>query len=122
MPSSELLYHLVPVFFILSALNHILNGKAMEKYALRRGVLNANQTVKMSGLFLLLAGAALYVEKVQLYAVYALCGFMLVAAVTVHKFWEDSEQEIRLLEGMHFVKNLVLIVMLLLVADALRLG
>ena len=89
----------------ISALHHFLGSKAIEKYALAQGMLSAERTVKLTALLLLGIAVALILDKTTEYAAYVLAGFMVLSALTVHKFWNVTDLEFRVSEGLHFVKN-----------------
>ncbi len=109
---AQLAMIIVGSYFILMGLFQILRSKVYEKYAIERGVLNANLTVKASSLVLIGAGVCVMIEDIQIYAMYALCGFLVLAGFILHKFWDEKDPKEQLLEVLHFAKNIGLAILL----------
>ena len=108
-----LLIILLGIYFILNGLNHLFNTKILEEYAAKRQLLEPRLAVILSGLLLIFGGAALMIEEVRLIGVYALCFFLLMATLMIHRFWVETNPNDRMLEGMNFTKNLAIAVELL---------
>lgn len=104
----DILTYLISAFFILNALNHFFNGKALEDYALGRGYLSPSQAVKLAGIMLLLGGLAFLVENFRPPAAAGLALFLAFAALTVHKFWEDTHRRDQQRELLRFIRNFAL--------------
>jgi|OM-RGC.v1.028567364 DoxX. len=96
------------VFFLLNALNHFFFGKKLESYALSRGHLSPGQSVKLSALLMLAGGLGLLVEPFQKVAGTGLGVFLIIAAFTVHKFWDDRSNAGILAESLRFMRNIAL--------------
>jgi uncharacterized membrane protein YphA (DoxX/SURF4 family) len=110
----ETLIIVLGAFFVLSGIFHFINSSTIEKYAVGRGLLNANIAVKMSGVLLIGAGIVLIaVPKYHQYGFFVLAGFHFLAAVIIHRFWEEKNVEQQLVEGIQFMKNLIIMVLLI---------
>ena len=106
--------------FIISGLFHFINSSTIEKYAIDRGLLNANVAVKMSGVLLMGAGIVLIAfPEYHQYGFYVLAGFHVLAAIIIHRFWEEKSVEKQLVEGIHFMKNLIIMILFLIMATHL---
>ena len=93
-------------YTLISALHHILNGKALQKYALHHDVLSADKSVKLSALLFLLLTALFLLADFAPYAGYALAGYFGLMAFGVHRFWYENEPTLRMSELLHFIKNI----------------
>jgi putative oxidoreductase len=116
MEAKEWLMVAVSGLFILQALVHIFKPLVLEKYAVRRGFLSAGQAVRLAGLLLLAGGIALWIEAFRFYAGLVLAVFTLVAAFSMHKFWDETDGELQFLELLHFLKNLLIVAVLIFLA------
>jgi hypothetical protein len=92
-------------YTLISALHHIFNGKALEKYALHHDVIGADRSVKMSVLIFLLLTVLFLLPEFAAYAGYALSGYFILMAFAVHRFWYESDATLRMSELLHFIKN-----------------
>lgn len=120
MESNQWLIAAVSALFFIQALIHIVKPKVVERYALRQGYISAGQAVRLAGLFLLAGSLALWVESLRFYTALGLALFSFVAAVTLHKFWDEAEGDLQFQEWMNFLKNGVLIVVLIYIAIGLE--
>ncbi|MCB0688799.1 MAG: hypothetical protein KDC53_19815 [Saprospiraceae bacterium] len=89
----------------------------MIKYSVDADLLNADIAVKMSGALLLAASIMLFTEKYWDYAFYALCGFLVVSSVIIHRFWSKNSGIEQLTELLHFIKNILLAAILWYLKD-----
>lgn len=119
------LFVLLGLFFLLNGANHLWSTHVYEEYARKRGLVSPRAMVRLSGVGLLFGGAALIggglglVDRLWLLVgIGGLCIFLVVASVTIHRFWEERETELRLLEGMHFAKNMAILTELIYMATA----
>lgn len=106
--NNTIILQVTGVFFLLNALNHFFFGKKLEAYALSRGHLSPGQSVKLSALLMVAGGLGLLAEPFQKVAGTGLCVFLIIAAFTVHKFWEDRSNAGILIESMRFFRNISL--------------
>lgn len=93
---------------ILASVLHIVFNPQLEKYAVSRGVLNPAVIVKMAALLLLACGILTFIGDLQKYALIGLSGYSVLTALILHKFWDENDRTIRLLEGIHFLKSLLI--------------
>jgi len=93
-------------FTLISALHHIFNGQALQKYALHHDVLGADRSVKMSALIFLVLTALFLLPEFAAYAGYTLSGYFVLMAFAVHRFWYENNPALRTSELLHFIKNL----------------
>ena len=100
------------ITFGVLGLLHFIFSKTMERYAIDNGLLNSFIAVRMSGVLLLASSIALWIEDYKDYGFYGLMLFLLLASVIVHKFWDQPTALEQLKELLHFIKNLLLILLL----------
>ena len=93
-------------YTLVSALHHIINGKALQKYALHNDVLGADRSVKMSALIFVILTALFLIPEFAAMAGYTLAGYFVLMAFAVHRFWYESDPILRMSELLHFFKNL----------------
>ena len=104
---------LLGLFFILNGINHFYNTKTLEEYAHKRGLFSPEISVKLAGILLIFGGVALIVPLLKLMGVISLSIFLVITSFTIHRFWEEAEKEEKMLELMHFAKNLAILTELL---------
>jgi uncharacterized membrane protein len=112
MISEDTLLKIIAIFFGTLGLIHFIFGKTVNKYAIEADLLNANVAVKMSGMLLMISSAALFVPDYAERGFYGLCLFLVASSIVLHKFWAKSTALEQLVEFLHFVKNLLLAVLL----------
>ena len=113
----QVLILLIGAFFVLSGLNHFFNNHVITGYAKRMRLPSAELLVKLSGILLIAGGVAFVFPDLRLYAVIALAGFVALAAVLIHHFW-DEKGETRMYEALQFAKNALIFVELLYIQFA----
>ena len=99
---------IIGLFFLINTLNHFFFSKRLERYALQRGQLSPGQSVKFAALLMGAGGIGLLIEPFQRIASLLLIGFLIIAAGTLHKFWQDQSNKTLLLESARFTRNLLL--------------
>ena len=109
----QILIGLIGLFFVLNGVNHYYNEKILAGYARKRRLFKPRLAVQASGVLLVLGGVAFLFKDSRLYGVVALCGFMILATFLLHRFWVERDRDTKMLEAMHFAKNLVIITELL---------
>lgn len=87
--------------------NHFMQVDEMAGYAEHKGLPAPRLSVLLSGGLLLFAGAAVVVGAFPVLAGFALAGFLLVSAVTMHDFWAVPEDQVQD-EMTGFLKNVAL--------------
>ena len=111
-----LLLILLGLFFILNGLNHLFNNQILEEYAHKRGLFSPRFSVFMSGLLLIFGGLTLITGFFKLVGIIGLSIFLVIAAFTIHQFWNEKDKNMRLLEAMHFSKNMAILTELIYIA------
>ena len=104
------------LFFILNGLNHLFNTITIEEYAHKRGLMSPRLMVYISGVALIFGGLSLMTGYFKIYGIIGLSIFLVIAAFTIHQFWKETETNMRMLEGMHFAKNMAILTELLYIA------
>ena len=104
------------LFFLLNGVNHLFNTHTYEEYAHKRGLISPRLMVRLSGLALIFGGLTLITGYLKIYGIIGLSIFLVIAAFTIHQFWKESTNEMRMLEGMHFAKNMAILTELIYIA------
>lgn len=104
---------LLGAFFILNGINHFYNDKTIQEYAENRGLFSPKIMVTLAGVLLIFGGIALMIKPVQILGVIGLSIFLLIATFSIHRFWDVKDRQGRMLELMHFTKNLAILTELL---------
>ena len=107
---------LLGLFFILNGLNHLFNSQVLEEYAHKRGLFSPKVSVLLSGLLLIFGGLTLMTGYFMIAGIVGLSIFLVVAAFTIHQFWNEKDKDMRLLEAMHFAKNMAILTELIYIA------
>ncbi|MDN3297723.1 DoxX family membrane protein [Streptomyces ficellus] len=101
---------LFALLFLLNAVNHLTNTKALAGYTTSRGVPRALAPAAVVGTGLLLLAGAVSVGL----GIWADLGALLLAvflfptALLMHRFWAETEPMTRLNEQAHFFKDIAL--------------
>ena len=72
--------------------------------------------VKLSGVLLIFGGLTLATGFLRLFNIICLSIFLVIASFTIHQFWNENTNEKKLLEAMHFSKNIAILTELICVA------
>ena len=72
--------------------------------------------VKLSGIVLIFGGVTLALGYLRIYGIIGLSIFLVIASFTIHQFWKETNTNGRLLEGMHFAKNMAILTELIYIA------
>ncbi len=108
---------LLGVFFFLNGVNHLVNTHIYKEYAHKKGLISPKFMVKISGVLLIAGGLSLATGYLLLYGIVGLSVFLIIASFTIHRFWQEKTRELKLLEGMHFAKNMAILTELIYIAD-----
>ena len=100
---------LLGLFFMLNGVNHLFNTHIYEEYAHKRGLISPRLMVRISGVALIFGGLSLMSNFAMIFGIIGLSIFLIIASFTIHKFWQESETEMRMFEGMHFAKNMAIL-------------
>ena len=107
---------LLGVFFVLNGVNHLINTHFYEEYAANKGLVSPKLMVRLSGVALIFGGLSLATGYLLIYGIIGLCVFLVIASFTIHKFWKEKTAQLKLLEGMHFAKNMAILTELIYIA------
>lgn len=99
------------IFFGTVGVLHFVLTRPLEKYAVENGFLNAFVAVRMSGGLLIVGAIALQLEEYRQYGLYAICIFLLLSALLIHKFWDQDTLLNQVKEFLHFLKNLFIVLL-----------
>jgi len=113
----ELLIFCLGLFFIVNAVNHFYNTHTLKEYARKRNLIAPEIMVLLSGLLLLFGGLSLITRFFFYYGLAALSIFLVIATFTIHRFWLEETRELKMLEFMHFLKNIAIFIELLYIAE-----
>ena len=102
------LQYIVAAGAFLMVLVHVIWGKSIERYAVKRGVLDPAKVVKFGAFLLLICGAICLTPDHAQYGFWGVAGYCVATAVIIHKFWDEPEPEQQAQEVLHFAKNLLL--------------
>lgn len=101
-------------FFLVSSFNHFTKTSMMAGFAASRGLPLAKLSVGVSGLLMLLGGLGILLGIYIEWAVAFLVIFLVLAAFTVHKFWQFTDPMQKMTEMVFFSRNIALIGALLM--------
>ena len=107
---------LLGLFFVLNGINHLFNTHIYEEYANMRGLISPRLMVRISGAALIFGGLSLISGYWMIYGIIGLSIFLIIASFTIHQFWKESGTDMRMLEGMHFAKNMAILTELIYIA------
>ncbi len=107
---------LLGLFFMLNGVNHLFNTHIYEEYAHKRGLISPRLMVRISGVALIFGGLSLMSNFAMIFGIIGLSIFLIIASFTIHKFWQESETEMRMFEGMNFAKNMAILTELIYIA------
>ncbi|MBH1937678.1 DoxX family membrane protein [Streptomyces sp. AV19] len=99
---------LFALLFLLSAFGHLTKTKAMAGYAASKGLPAAGLAVAGSGLLLLAGGLSLLLGVWADLGALLLAVFLVLSALTMHRFWQEAEPMARQQEMTHFQKDIAL--------------
>ncbi|MBU3822656.1 DoxX family protein [Flavobacteriaceae bacterium XHP0103] len=111
------LLFLLGLFFILNGINHLRSTEMYKEYAEKKGLISPKLMVRISGVALIFGGISLATGYLLLYGVIGLCLFLVITSFTIHKFWSEKSNDKKLLEGMHFAKNMAILTELIYIAS-----
>lgn len=104
------------LFFILNGLNHFFNKRMVEEYAEKHRLFLPKISVLLSGILLVGGGITLMTGFLRIYGIIGLSIFLLVASFTIHQFWREPDRDSRMIEGLHFMKNIAILIELIYIA------
>ena len=104
------------LFFVLNGVNHLFNTTILAEYAHKRGIISPELMVRISGVALIFGGLSLMTGFLKIYGIIGLSIFLVVASLTIHRFWSESDRDAWMLEAMHFSKNVAILTELIYIA------
>jgi uncharacterized membrane protein YphA (DoxX/SURF4 family) len=108
---------LLGLFFVLNGINHFANTHIYEEYSLNRGLILPRIMVRMTGFILIIGGLSLATGYLMIYGIIGLSVFVIIMAFSIHRFWREKTTEMKLVEGMHFAKNMAILTELIYIAN-----
>lgn len=109
------------LFFVMKGVNHFQAREGLTAYAQSKKLPAPAAGVVLSGIVMLLAGLSLVFGVYVEIALWALAVLMLLIAITMHKFWAETDPGARSNEKISFMNNMAhmgALLMLLQLADA----
>ena len=101
-------------YFLLSGLMHFVRGADMIGWVASKKLPLPAVGVYGTGVLLALGGLGVMTQMYLPYAYGALIGFLLLAAVTIHNFWADTNPQQHSVNMIQFQKNIALAAALLM--------
>jgi putative oxidoreductase len=101
-------------FFLMNGFNHFAQLNMMTGYAKSKGVPAPALAVGGSGVLLLLGGLSLFLGYHPTIGAALLVIFLLGASFGIHNFWTVQDQQAKLGEMTHFLKNMAILGLLLM--------
>jgi putative oxidoreductase len=92
--------------FVASDFGDLAQGKAMTGYAESRGAPLAKLAVPASGVLLLVGGLMVLLGVWADLDSLLLVVFLVPAAVLMHAFWKETDDQTRQMEQIHFMKDM----------------
>ncbi|GAA0393614.1 DoxX family protein [Streptomyces luteireticuli] len=99
---------LFALLFLTSAVGHLTKTKAMAGYAAAKGLPVPAAAVAGSGLLMLAGSLSLLLGAWADLGALLLAVFLVPAALTMHRFWQETEPMARQQEMIHFQKDFAL--------------
>lgn len=96
-------------FFIVMGMNHFTKVSGMTAYAASKGVPFAGPAVVVTGLMIVLGGLGIITGMYVQLAVFLIVLFLFVVTLVMHNFWAISDEQEKMLQMVHFLKNLALL-------------
>ena len=109
---------LLGLFFLLNGINHLINAHIYEEYSEKKGLISPKLMVRLSGVLLVFGGISLATGFLLIPGIIGLSVFLMVASFTIHQFWKEADRDKKLLEGMHFAKNMAILTELIYIGYA----
>ena len=95
-------------FFLYNGINHLTNTEALAGYAASKQVQSPQQSVTLSGALMAAAGASLILGLKPKLGALGAFGFLAVASVQMHDFWNIPDEQQKQGDLIQFSKNVAL--------------
>lgn len=99
---------LLGLVFLSNGIGHFRHTDASAGYAEFKKVPNARLMVQLTGVLMLLGGAAIVLGAWMDLAALLLAILVVVFALMMHRFWEESDPQTRPVEEAQFLKNVAI--------------
>lgn len=96
-------------YFIISGINHFTKLEMIAGYSQSKGVPSAKTAVIVTGIMILLGGLGILFGVYIQWAVLLLAIFLVVVTFKIHAFWSVQDPNMKMMEMVHFMKNLALL-------------
>ena len=97
---------LFALIFVGSGIGHLTTADASAGYAESKGVPSAKNMVLLSGVAILAGGIGIILGIWMDLAAYGMAAYAIIAAVMMHKFWTETDEQTQQVEMAMFMKNL----------------
>ncbi len=101
-------------YFIQAGVKHFIGWQGMLGYTKSKGIPFPAFSLAIGSLLLILGGAGILLGALIPWAVAGLIVFLIVASVTMHAYWKDTDPMARMSNQINFLKNIALIGALLM--------
>ena len=101
-------------FFLMNGFNHFAQLKMLTGYAKSKGIPAPALAVGGSGVLLFLGGLSLLLGYHPTIGAALLAIFLLSASFGIHNFWTIQDQQAKMGEMTHFLKNMAILGLLLM--------
>ena len=97
---------LLALVFIDNGVSHLTKTEGSAQYAGYKGVPNAKLLVQITGVCMLVGGAAVILGILMDLAAVLVAILVVIFAFVMHKFWEESDPQTQAVERAQFMKNI----------------
>jgi len=94
------------LYYINSGLNHFIQFKPMTEYTAAKGFPFPELGVIITGILLLVGGITILTGFFPYLGVLSLVAFFLPVTFIMHNFWAEQDQQMRMTQMIHFLKNM----------------
>ena len=101
-------------YFIVSGINHFMKMGMLAGYSQSKGVPMPKIAVIVTGVLLLFGGLGILLGIFIEWAILALVVFLVPVNFIMHAFWKVEDANMKMMEMVHFMKNLALLGALLM--------
>jgi uncharacterized membrane protein YphA (DoxX/SURF4 family) len=96
-------------FFLYNGINHFKHREMMSQYAAAKGVVAPLLAVQASGALAIAAGVSVLAGVKPRQGLTAVLAFLIPVSLQMHRFWEVEDPQQRMVEQVHFAKNVALV-------------
>lgn len=95
-------------FFLYNGVNHLQNTDALAGYATAKGISHPHESVKVSGVLLVLSGASMLLGLKPRFGALGTLAFLGAASPMFHDYWNQQDEQTKQAELIQFSKNVAL--------------